>query len=173
MEKPKLSLFVCHQYGSPQSIQRYHYSQPAVGYVSSGRKVFHTPDGVVLVESGELFHVEAGEYEVENLVSAPGESFRQSLFFYDAPHLCRSFISQRSVERAQELCRGCRHGSSIYHYPGWSSIHRFFEGAERASTVLASSEVLSHMKLCELLHLLLERPDCCVCHPLSRAYLDR
>lgn len=164
-------MFVFHQYRSPQPSRQYDYHQPALGYVSSGRKVFHTSSGPVHVECGELFHVSRGSYAVENLVGSDG-MFSQYLFFYEPRGLRNSFLSGTNLRRVDQLCSSCRSMSHISHYPGWSAIHRFFEGAAHASEVLSGSEVLSHMKLCELIHLLFEHPACCVCHPLSRAYME-
>ena len=174
MNPLQLSAYVHHHYTplSCPGLSRYHYVHPAIGYVFSGRKVFHTPKSRIVVESGEVFHVASGEYDVENEVGLSAGRFHQVLFFYAREGMRQAFLSEHLLERAREMCLGCRHSGDVYHYPGWPALHRFFEHTERASSVLLEDNVVSHMKLCELVHLLMSHPGCCVSRPLSQVYFE-
>lgn len=174
LQLSNLSTYVRHHYTplSCPGLTRYHYVHPAVGYVFSGRKIFHTSEGRIFVEAGEVFHVSPGEYEVENEIISSASHFHQVLFFYAREGMRRAFLSEPLVERARGMCFGCCHSGSVYHYPGWPALHRFFEHTERASSVLSGDSILSHLKLCELVHLLLSHPGCCVSRPLSQVYFE-
>ncbi|MCH5305912.1 MAG: AraC family transcriptional regulator [Rikenella sp.] len=160
-----------HQSDIHVGIQTVDYDRPAIGYIEQGTKLIHLADRYVTVRAGELFHLDRGTHYVENTPADPAHPFRQTLFFYTPSDLRNDFTPPQTVASANRLCAQCRNRTDIYTYPAWPVIEEFFHSVHRfvSARLHLSHPELSHLKLCELLQLLLTQPGCCVCRPVCQA----
>lgn len=160
-----------HQSDIHVGIQTVNYDRNAIGYIEQGTKLIHLADRHITVHSGELFHLERGTHYVENTPTDSTHPFRQILFFYTPSDLRNDFTPPQSVATVNRLCAQCRNRTDIYTYPAWPVVEEFFQSVHRfvSAHLHLSHPELSHLKLCELIQLLLTQPGCCVSRPVCQA----
>lgn len=163
-----------HQAQQNIGIQTVRYGRNTIGYVEQGTKMIHQVDQFVTVRAGEIFHLNSGTYYVEDAPEPDGRSFRQTLFFYSPADLRNRFTPSENVANVIRMCRNCANTYEVYYYPAWPLIEDFFRTVHRyvESQVHLSNPELGHLKLCELVHLILSHPSCCVSRPISIALGD-
>lgn len=168
------SVIFPHQSETHVGIQTVRYGRNAIGYIEQGTKLIHLADKYVTVRAGELFHIARGTHYVENSPADPSHPFRQTLFFYTPADLRNNFTPPDSFASIRSLCSRCRNSTDIYTYPAWPVIENFFRSLSPfvASQMHLSNPELGHLKLCELVQLLLTRPGCCICRPVCMALSD-
>lgn len=169
------SVIFRHQSDANIGIQTIRYSRNAIGYIEQGTKLIHLADKYVTVRAGELFHLGRGTHYVENSPQDAAHPFRQTLFFYTPADLRNEFTPPDRVAAANRTCALCRNRSEVYTYPAWPVVVDFFQSVQQfvASQVHLSNPELGHLKLCELMQLLLAQPGCCICRPVCMALSDR
>ena len=160
-----------HQSDIHVGIQTVSYDRNAIGYVEQGTKLVHLADRYVTIQAGELFHLPRGTHYIENSPTDPVHPFRQTLFFYTPSDLRNDFTPPQTIPPTNRLCAECHNRTGVYSYPAWPVIEEFFRSVDRfvSSRLHLSNPELTHLKLCELVQLLLTRPGCCVCRPVCQA----
>lgn len=159
------------QIGVNLGIEPVHYSRNTIGYVEQGTKRIHQGDKYVTVHCGELFHLEKGTHYIENSPLDADTPFRQVLFFYSPTDLQSTFTPSEKVSRSSQVCSQCRNTTGIYTFPATRVIRDFFESnlAFIDSQAHIQNPEWGHMKLCELVQLMLAQPGCCICRPIGQA----
>lgn len=174
MDSTSSTVIYRHQSDIHVGIQTVHYDRNAIGYIEQGTKLIHLADRHVAIRAGELFHLERGTHYVENSPTDSAHPFRQTLFFYTPSDLRNDFTPPQTVASVNRLCAQCRNRTDVYTYPAWPVIREFFRSVDRfvSARLHLSNPELGHLKLCELVQLLLTRPGCCVCRPVCQAASD-
>ena len=174
MDNTTPSVIFRHQSDSNVGIQTVRYGRNAIGYIEQGTKLIHLADKYVTVQAGELFHLNRGTHYVENSPQDASHPFRQTLFFYTPADLRNSFTPQENITAVNRLCALCRNRTEVYTSPAWPVIEDFFRSVHRfvAAQVHLSNPELGHLKLCELVQLLMTRPGCCICRPVCASFSD-
>lgn len=168
------SVIFRHQSDTNVGIQTVRYGRNAIGYIEQGTKLIHLADKYVTVQAGELFHISRGTHYIENSPEDTSRPFRQTLFFYTPADLRNDFTPPESITPVNHLCGLCRNSTDVYTYPAWPVVENFFHSLQHfiASQIHLTNPELGHIKLCELVQLLLSRPGCCICRPVCMALSD-
>lgn len=175
METIKDSIIYRHEAEQYKGVQTIHYSRNAIGYVEQGTKVIHQSDHSFPVQAGEIFHLQSGTHYIENNPAKDGSPFRQTLFFYSPADLRSRLTPPESIRKYSALCGDCRNTAGVHTFPSWPLLEDFFRSIHGYidSQIHITNPELGHLKLCELVHLLLSHPNCCVSHPISQVLSDR
>lgn len=168
MNQTESSIIFHHQSTTDIGIQTVRYSRSTIGYVWQGSKRIHLGDRYITIHSGELFHLDQGTHYIENVPQDADHPFGQTLFFYTVSDLRNEFIPKHHVEQHHQQCLGCKNSTGVFTYPAWPVVKDFFRTVHRLidSRLHLTNPELEHIKLCELFHLLLTHPSCCICHPI-------
>lgn len=165
------SVIFSHQSAANVGIQTVRYGRNAIGYIEQGSKLIHLADKYITVQAGELFHLARGTHYIENSPADASHPFRQTLFFYTPADLRNDFTPRGKAAEVNTLCALCHNFTDVYTYPAWPVVADFFDSLHHfiAAQVHLSNPELGHIKLCELVQLLLTQPGCCICRPVFMA----
>lgn len=165
------SVIFSHQSTVNVGIQTVRYGRNAIGYIEQGTKLIHLADKYITVQTGELFHLARGIHYIENSPADASHPFRQTLFFYTPADLRNDFTPRSKIAAANTLCAQCHNYTEVYTYPAWPVVTDFFTSLRPfiSAQVHLSNPELGHIKLCELVQLLLTQPGCCICRPVFMA----
>ncbi len=169
------SVIVRQQIPENHGVRSFSYSKNTLGYVEQGSKILYQGDRFVTVLAGEVFHLDSGVHFIENCPASAEVPYSEILFFYSTHELRNLPFQVIPPATEDHPCVRCSRYKTLCTYPAWPMLEAFFHstGAYVQHNAHLSHPQLSHLKLCELVHLLLGHPSCCVAHSLRRALRER
>lgn len=147
-------------------VQPHTLSRCAIGYVVKGKKYIYYGDTRREVVKGDMFFLNTGTHYSEEIPEA-GKSYEQIVFYY-TPEALANILSTLSLNYKLEItndhqCDKCRGETNII-YPTWPAIRNFFSTVNQyiKENVFVENETAEHLKITELVYLIISNPKCCI-----------
>lgn len=130
-----------------------------IGYIHSGTKTVHLPDTTRTIASGSIYHFPAGIYHLEN-IPAQGENpiFEEVVFSFSPQQITHLFDVKSIIELCNEAQASNNNAKqSIHICRAWPMLCSFFDTLQNYidSGAHQRSNNVSHLKLCELVYLMI------------------
>lgn len=133
--------------------------QSIIGYIHSGTKTVHTNGTMRTIASGSIYHFPAGIYHLENIPSDGENPLFEEVVFSFSPQQIAHLFDAGSIA---ELCRDTQPSSSgarqsIHICRAWPVLCSFFDTLQHYidSGAHKRANNVSHLKLCELVYLMI------------------
>lgn len=147
-------------------IQSHTLTRHCIGYVRRGTKYIYYGDVRHAVGAGEVFYLSAGTHYTED-VPTGSRNFEQVVFYYTSEQLARilnnlSLTYQLAITN-DHSCPECEKQSHVV-APGWPALKNFFStiNAGLRDNLFADDDTAVHLKLTELVYLILSQGECCL-----------
>ena len=147
-------------------IQSHTLTRHCIGYIRRGTKYIYYGDVRHAVGAGEVFYLSAGTHYTED-VPTGSRNFEQVVFYYTSEQLARilnnlSLTYQLAITN-DHSCPECEKQSHVV-APGWPALKNFFStiNAGLRDNLFADDDTAVHLKLTELVYLILSQGECCL-----------
>lgn len=141
-------------------------SRTALGFVLSGTKRIHLNDTHLDIRCGDLFLLNKGIHYEENIISAEG-GFEQIVFYLSSAAIHRILfnlnINYGISATSQHRCHHCSTHNFAIHHANRDMASLFNDlNASLQQRGGRDNKVRQHIKLNELIFLILEEEECCL-----------
>ena len=136
-----------------------------IGYITKGVKYIYCDSNRKIINKGELFYLNTGQYYIENIPEKDGE-FEELLFLY-TPEQLNNILHTLSVTfklkiENNHICEKCSQTNFVI-CNSWSNLSHFFNSVNRyiKDNIFNSSHTAELLKMTELIYLIILDDKCC------------
>lgn len=169
------SIIVRHKSDRHVGIETVNLSRNTIGFVEQGLKLIHRNDSHITIIPGTIFHLNSGIYHIENSPSAD-KPFCEILFYYSPEQVNGLMTPPELLQRKRlQYCNMPLSDDHCTTYEAWPMLTQFFDSATAyiESGIHVTNPNLGHIKLSELMYLILSHPSCSLAQSICESVSGR